>query len=158
MQASFPEKTILNRAFGGSTLSDLLRHFDRIIVPYNPKQIVVYCGENDLAAGKTVASTVADFKTFFKKTRKAKRGVPFLYVAMKPSPSRWKLWPQYRQGNRQIKRFLFWRRKARYVDMADLMIDPATGRPWPHIFKADSLHMNHQGYVCLLYTSPIPRD
>ena len=31
--------------------------------------------------------------------------------------------------------------------MADLMIDPATGRPWPHIFKADSLHMNHQGYV-----------
>lgn len=147
LQASFPEKVILNRAFGGSTFSDLLRHFDRIIVPYQPKQIVVYCGENDIAAGKSVANTVADFKTFFKKTRRAKRGVPFLYVAMKPSPARWELWPRYQQGNRQIKRFLFWRGKTRFVSMADLMTDPGTHRPRPEIFKADSLHMNHRGYV-----------
>ncbi|MBL7727787.1 MAG: hypothetical protein JNM68_08880, partial [Dinghuibacter sp.] len=46
----FPGKTIINRGFGGSSLTDLIRYAGDVIVPYNPKQIVIYCGENDFAA------------------------------------------------------------------------------------------------------------
>src|SRR5687768_1288423 len=52
LQKSFPGKKIINRGFGGSGLSNLNKYADRIIYPYKPKQVVIYSGENDIAAGK----------------------------------------------------------------------------------------------------------
>src|SRR5258706_12550116 len=49
LKESFPGYAILNRAFGGSTLEDQLFYFKEIVPKYHPKQIVIYCGENDLA-------------------------------------------------------------------------------------------------------------
>src|SRR5437867_1345584 len=45
----FPKHTIINRGFGGSTLPDVIRYKEDIIYPYKPKQVVIYCGENDFA-------------------------------------------------------------------------------------------------------------
>ena len=47
VQDAFPGYTIINRGFGGSALPDLIRYTNDIIVPYKPKQIVIYCGDND---------------------------------------------------------------------------------------------------------------
>src|SRR6476619_4605039 len=49
VQDYFRGYTIINRGFGGSSLEDVIRYADVIIFPYNPRQIVIYCGENDLA-------------------------------------------------------------------------------------------------------------
>ena len=46
----FPNYTIINRGFGGSALPDVIRYEQDIIFPYHPKQIVIYCGENDGAS------------------------------------------------------------------------------------------------------------
>src|ERR1700688_1161761 len=46
----FPGYTIINRGFGGSSLPDVIRYADDIIIPYHPKQVVVYCGDNDFAS------------------------------------------------------------------------------------------------------------
>lgn len=56
MQEDFPGYSIVNRGFGGSSLPDVIRYADDIIFPYNPKQIVIYCGENDLASSDTVTA------------------------------------------------------------------------------------------------------
>ena len=40
--------------FGGSTLVDVIRYSYHVILPYHPKQVVIYCGENDLAYAETV--------------------------------------------------------------------------------------------------------
>ncbi|HEY4151233.1 MAG TPA: G-D-S-L family lipolytic protein, partial [Chitinophagaceae bacterium] len=45
----FPGYPIVNRGFGGSTLPDVIRYAYDIILPYHPKQVIIYCGENDLA-------------------------------------------------------------------------------------------------------------
>src|SRR5919108_5385362 len=45
MQEYFPGHTVINRGFGGSSLSDVIRYADQIIYPYQPKQVVIYCGE-----------------------------------------------------------------------------------------------------------------
>src|ERR1700761_1934486 len=50
LQSYFPGYTIINRGFGGSTLPDVIRYANDIIFPYHPKEIVIYCGENDFAA------------------------------------------------------------------------------------------------------------
>src|SRR5580692_8032994 len=50
VQSYFPTHPILNRAFGGSTLPDVIRYVNDIVFPYQPKQVVLYCGENDFAS------------------------------------------------------------------------------------------------------------
>ena len=75
VQDYFPGYTIVNRGFGGSTLLDQIRYADDIIFPYQPKQIVIYCGENDLASSDTVtAAMVVDrFRQLFQIIREKPR-------------------------------------------------------------------------------------
>src|SRR5205085_12445340 len=49
VQGYFPNYTIINRGFGGSALPDLIRYENDVIFKYDPKEIVMYCGENDIA-------------------------------------------------------------------------------------------------------------
>ncbi|MBC7893437.1 MAG: hypothetical protein H7Y12_14570, partial [Sphingobacteriaceae bacterium] len=143
----FPGKPILNRGFGGSELSDALHFADRVILAYTPKQVVIYAGENDLAIGnKNAVDVYRLFVQLFGKLRRAQPALPIAYVAIKPSPSRWKLKPEMDQANRLIRRYLRRQRNAAFIDVVPVMLDPATARPKPGIFKSDSLHMNAEGY------------
>src|SRR5262249_7672496 len=58
VQSYFPGYTIINRGFGGSTLPDVIRYAGEIIFPYHPKEIVIYCGDNDLASSDSVSATM----------------------------------------------------------------------------------------------------
>src|SRR6478609_4359532 len=82
VQAYFPGYKIINRGFGGSSLPDVIRYADDIIFPYQPKQIVIYCGENDLASSDTVtAQMVFDrFKELYQMIRE-KTNVPVAFVS-----------------------------------------------------------------------------
>src|SRR6476620_3305379 len=86
----FPGYTIINRGFGGSTLVDVIRYTYDVILPYQPKQVVIYCGENDLAASDTVtaAEVVQRFKTLYAIIRQNLPNAVVDFVSMKPSPSR----------------------------------------------------------------------
>jgi lysophospholipase L1-like esterase len=65
----FPDKKIINRGFGGSRLTDLNDFADDLLAPYQPKQIIIYCGENDFADNHQLkAQVVVDrYKAFIKK-------------------------------------------------------------------------------------------
>ena len=58
------EYQTINRGFGGSQTEDAIYYFDRMVVPYQPKLILFYEGDNDLAAGKSVESVYQDYLTF----------------------------------------------------------------------------------------------
>src|SRR5258708_14339638 len=90
VQDYFPGYTIINRGFGGSSLPDVIRYANDIIFPYHPKQIVIYCGENDLAASDTVTGEMVfrRFTTLFNLIRKKLPNVPVVFISLKPSPSR----------------------------------------------------------------------
>ena len=87
----FPAVPVINRGFGGSELSDSVFYADRIAIPYRPRLIVVYAGDNDLARGKTPAIVHGDFRAFCAKIHAALPQTRILFVAIKPSPSREKL-------------------------------------------------------------------
>ena len=143
---AFPGKRVLNRAYGGSGLGNLIRDY-KVFTAYRPKQIVVYCGENDLAGGKTPAYKVfEDFKKFFGLLRKDLPMTEILYCAMKPSPSRWHLRAKYEFGNQLIKEFLSKQIRADYASCWDAMLGP-DGRPEESLFVSDMLHMNPKGYA-----------
>ena len=147
VQDYFPGYTIVNRGFGGSTLLDEIFYVNDIVFPYQPKQIIIYCGENDLASSDTVsAAMVLDrFKQLFQMIRD-KTEAPISYISMKPSPSRRHLFPKMREGNQLIKDFLTTQKNTAFIDVHQKMLD-STGEPMPEIFLDDSLHMNAKGYA-----------
>src|SRR3954465_39602 len=147
VQKDFPGYRIINRGFGGSSLPDVIRYQDDIIYPYKPKQVVIYCGENDLAASDTVsAGTVVNrFRQLFTSIRKHLPNVPIVFVSIKPSPSRQHLMPKMDSANKMVLKFLKQYRQTAFVDVYHKMLNP-DGTPKQEIFRDDKLHMNPKGY------------
>ena len=147
VQEYFPDVKVINRGFGGSELSDAIRYANDIIIPYHPRQIVIYSGENDLAYSDTITPAIVlrRFETLFTIIRSALPMVPIVYISIKPSPSRQKLMPEMVEANRLIKNYLQSKKKAVFVDVYHKMLT-ANGKPMPDIFVEDNLHMNAKGY------------
>lgn len=147
VQSYFPGYTIINRGFGGSSLPDVIRYANDIIFPYNPKEIVIYCGENDFAGDETIdAETVFDrFKTLYGLIRKKLPTIPVIYISIKPSPSRRQYWTKMIAANKMIKDYISTQSHTSFVDVFNLMLNDYN-QPKPEIFLSDSLHMNANGY------------
>ena len=147
VQDYFPGYTIVNRGFGGSTLLDEIFYVNDIVFPYQPKQIIIYCGENDLASSETVSAAMVleRFKQLFQMIRN-KTEAPIAYISMKPSPSRRHLFTKMREGNQLIKDFLATQKNTAFIDVHQKMLD-TNGEPLPELFLDDSLHMNAKGYA-----------
>lgn len=148
VQDYFPGYPIINRGFGGSTLPDVIRYAGDVIYPYQPKQVVIYCGENDLASSDTVSSAtvIGRVKTLVGMIRQHLGNVPVLFVSLKPSPSRSRLFPKMKEVNAAVKSFLAADKNGAFADVYSQMLD-ASGAPMDDIFLADKLHMNAKGYA-----------
>lgn len=128
-------------------MPDVIRYAPDIIIPYNPKQVVIYCGENDFTAEGVNAEIVYDrFTTLFEIIREKLPKAHILFVSLKPSPSRLKYLPEMVRANTMVKNYLKKYRRTDYVDVYSKML-LADGTPMPDIFKADNLHMTEAGYV-----------
>lgn len=147
LQKDFPGYPIINRGFGGSTLMDLIHYHREVVVPYKPKQIIIYCGENDLASSDTVSAdnVLKRFEIFYFLVRKYYPKIPLVYISIKPSPSRKHLMPKMVEANELIKDFLKKRNHNRFVDVYHLMLTE-NGEPRAELFGDDKLHMNAAGY------------
>lgn len=148
VQNQFPGFTIVNRGFGGSSLTDQIRFANDIVFPYRPKQIVIYCGENDLAGNDTVSGQTVfhRFQFLFEMIRQKLPNVPIVFISLKPSPSRAHLFPKMKLANSLIKDWISKQKSAVFVDVYSLMLLP-NGKPMPEVFLSDSLHMNPKGYA-----------
>jgi lysophospholipase L1-like esterase len=148
VQTYFPKYVIINRGFGGSSLTDLIHYEKDIIFPYQPKQIIIYCGENDLAASDTVTAKMVykRFVQLFEMIRKHLPGIPIAFVSLKPSPSRWSLRYKVMGVNKFIKEFLSKTANDQFIDVFYPMLDK-NGLPIKEIFLEDNLHMNASGYA-----------
>jgi lysophospholipase L1-like esterase len=144
----FPGYTIINRGFGGSTIPDVTLYINDIIVPYHPKQVVIYCGDNDLASSNTItADSVLDrFKVLFDGIRAGLPGADIIYISIKPSPSRAALRQKMEQANLLIQTFLSLYSHTAFVDVFHKMLNP-DGSIMTDIFLEDNLHMNAKGYA-----------
>lgn len=145
VQNDFPGYTIINRGFGGSTLDDVIRYAGAIIYPYRPKEVVIYCGDNDLAAGKSAKKVFKRFVKLYDMIRKRLGNIDIVYVSIKPSPSRERLMPEMEKANDDIRNFIAQRSHASFVDVYHLMLNQQ-GRPIDSLFTSDKLHMNAKGY------------
>lgn len=147
VQSDFADHVIVNRGFGGSSLPHVIAYADDIVIPYRPKQVVIYCGENDFMNDTVTSEIVVDrFRQLFNQLRNALPRSEITFVSMKPSPSRQRLMPEMAAANKSIRDFLNKQRRTSYVDIWDAMLDE-NGAPRKELFLKDMLHMNEHGYA-----------
>jgi hypothetical protein len=141
-----------NRGFGGSTLLHCAYFAHRYLFPLQPKLVVIYAGENDVAYAKGMREGQLDslpllsLQQFTAHLHEALPEAHLLYISMKPSPARAKLWPRFQKGNALIQEWVKTDPRLGYIDVTTAMLD-AQGQPKAEIFKKDKLHMNEQGYA-----------
>ena len=150
----FPNETIINRGFGGSVTSDVNHYFNRIVANYEPKVIVIYEGDNDIARGKSVQSVLKDFRYFYSQVAAKLPNTTVVFIPIKPSPKRWALWPKMKQFNDQVLQMAKRDHNLRYANIVSPMMktksDNKDRQPTRiyrrELFTADDLHMNSKGY------------
>lgn len=145
----FPGYPIINRGFGGSSLTDIIHFNQETILKYKPKQIYIYCGENDIAASDTITPQIVfeRFKTLHSIIRThLGNKIPVLYVSIKPSVARWYMEEKFVAANTLIRNFINKQKHTQFLDVHSAMLD-SNGMVYKDIFIADMLHMNAKGYA-----------
>lgn len=138
--------TVIPRGFGGSTMHDLLAYADRIILPYKPRAVVIYEGDNDTAQGIAPAKIAATFGELVAKIHGALPEARLYVLAIKPSIKRWNMWPRMLQANRLIAEQCAKDKRLTFVDVGAPMLGE-DGQPRKDLFKPDDLHMTEKGYA-----------
>jgi lysophospholipase L1-like esterase len=145
MAERFPGKTVINRGFGGSHMSDVNHFVTETVAKYAARAVVLYAGDNDIAAGKPPAQVLRDYRTFVEKVRSAQPDVDIYFIAIKPSLARWTLWPSAAAANDLIRVYSSTQPRLHYIDVVPPMLG-ADGKPRPDLFIEDGLHMTPAGY------------
>ncbi len=150
LRTDFPKHNVINRGFGGSRLDDLVFFAPNVVLPYKPKMIVVYSGENDIEAKESAENALEDFKAFIAFRDKNLPGTPIVFISMKPSILRWSIWPEMKRANELIKNEAARRKNVKFVDISAKMLGPNGEKPPADIFLADGLHLNAKGYAIII--------
>jgi lysophospholipase L1-like esterase len=142
---SFPGLPVINRGFGGSQIGDAVHFARRLVTKHRPRMVVFYAGDNDIAAGKTPEKVAADFQAFVKLVHQELPKTRIVFLAVKPSLARWKLYEKQKQANALVEAYCRKGERLRYVDLVKPMLgDDVT--PRAELFVKDGLHLSAKGY------------
>jgi lysophospholipase L1-like esterase len=138
--------TIIPRGFGGSTMEDALYWIDRVAITYAPRAVVVYEGDNDTGRYQVPPAKIAEqFVAMVKKIHTALPKTRVYVIGIKPSVSRWEVWPVSVKANELLKAYADKEDLVEYIDVAKTMLQP-DGHVMTDIFVEDNLHLNPKGY------------
>ncbi|HTE40139.1 MAG TPA: GDSL-type esterase/lipase family protein [Steroidobacteraceae bacterium] len=142
---------VLDRGFGGSQIHDSTFHVRRLVVPFKPRAIVFYGGENDIAGilwspRKTAAQARDAFKKFCLAVHAELPLVHIYVIAIKPPKRRIAHWPALQEANRLLREFCATDERLHYIDVVTPMLDEA-GNPRVEVYRWDGLHYNERGYA-----------
>lgn len=145
---------VINRGFGGSQIAHVNEYASRIIIPYRPRAVVLYAGDNDLSWpwSETPEQVSGDFKEFAEIIHAKLPEAWIYYISIKPSISRWSNWQRFQETNELIKAEIRTQPRAQFIEVDAAMLD-SQGNPRAELFRWDGLHMNAKGYA--VWTSVI---
>lgn len=146
LYADFPSMDVLNLGFGGSTLAACVWFFERIMMYYKPKALVVYAGDNDLGDGRHPEEIFIFFQQLMVKTAHLFGEIPCYFISLKPSLTRWHMADQFSYTNNLIESEIIkldgnWK----FIDIYKKMLNKS-GQPEREYFHDDGLHLSEKGY------------
>lgn len=141
----FPGMTAFVTGINGGRVVDLIRCTPTPVLAAAPAAVVLYAGENDIAAGTTPAMAARQVTGLIHLLRRQHPGLRIYLLSVKPSPARWLDWPQMLAFNQRLQRLAASQTQSRYIDLSSAMLG-RNGRPRPELFMADGVHLNRTGY------------
>ncbi len=147
LRESFPElgPQAINRGFGGSLAADSTRYADRVVIPYKPRMVVFYAGDNDVEANHTPAQIAGDFTAFERKVHAALPTTEIVFISIKPSIRRFPWIEQIKGANALVREYCATHPHLTFVDIVPQMLGP-DGKPRKELLVEDGLHMTPAGY------------
>jgi lysophospholipase L1-like esterase len=144
---SFPElgRRAINRGFGGSLAADSTRYAERIVIPYKPRIVVFYAGDNDVEANHTPEQIAGDFAAFERTVHAALPATEIIFISIKPSVRRWAWIEQITSANALVRQYCASHPHLSFVDIVPRMLG-ADGKPRQELLLDDGLHMTPAGY------------
>lgn len=141
----FPDLTIINRGLWGSALIDTVRLVDRIVIPYAPRLVVVYAGDNEIDAGFTSEDVAIQFERLIKAVHSKLPQTRIVVIGIKPSPQRWLTIDRARVANEAIRTLCSRDDRVAFLDVDGVMLG-FDEKPRKELFLDDGLHLSAQGY------------
>lgn len=141
----FPDLPVINRGFGGSEMADTAHFAPRTVLPYQPRIVVLYPGENDIARGVAPEAVAAGFERFVRTVRGALPQTRILVIGLKPTPARWRFNDQMLETNRRLREIAGRHEGITYISVEKAMLGPDR-QPRPDLFIQDGQHMTEAGY------------
>jgi len=137
---------VLNRAFGGSRTWEVLYYADKIVLPYEPKIIVYYCGSNDVGSGASAAEVAANFGAFADKVAARLPDTRIFFVSINKAPEKEHLWKVVDEANSRIRDSAKRNKRLGFIDVNPVLFD-AAGKPRLELYREDGLHFRPAAYA-----------
>mmetsp|Transcript_54867 Transcript_54867/g.145446 ORF Transcript_54867/g.145446 Transcript_54867/m.145446 type:complete len:387 (+) Transcript_54867:169-1329(+) len=138
-----------NVGVGGATCADTSSSLASQLAVFSPATLLVVCGENDLAYGRSVNRAFRDFKAVVSLAQGA--GVRVLTIGTKPEPSTSNLHDEYRQYDSLVQQHASSLASTGSGDPAPLVVIDSyasfqdMGNP-RSLYASDRLHLSASGY------------
>ena len=137
--------SVIPRGFGGSAMADVLHFVDRIVIPYGPRAVVIYEGDNDTGRFRVPPATIASELEQIIAAVHAELPETRVYVmSVKPSLARQAVWDKAQEANALYREVAAADDRVHYMDVATPFLK-ADGTVMDDIFIDDGLHLNEKG-------------
>jgi hypothetical protein len=142
--AALAPLTVIPRGFGGSVMSDVLHHLDRVALRYKPRAILIYEGDNDTSYNIPKDTILDQLQQIVDRIHAELPDTRIYVMAVKPSILRVAVWEEALAVNEGYRALAASDPLVYYVDSATPFLT-ADGTVMDDIFVSDNLHLNDMG-------------
>lgn len=136
---------IINRAFGGSKTWEVLYYADKLVIPYQPKLVVYYCGSNDINAGLDALGIKERFQMFVEYLRIHLPQTQIYFVSINRAPQKQSKWDIVDAANDAVKQYSKLTANLEFIDVNPALFD-ASNQPRTDLFMGDRVHLKPAAY------------
>lgn len=130
---------VLNRAIAGTVTQDMLDRIGQLVLPYQPRIVVYYCGSNDISSGEDAGPIIERTKRFVQILHEKSPNTFFYYTSIHKAPEKRARWDVVEAVNREMERYSHQAQNVGYIDLNPVLFD-ARGNLRINLFLGDGLH------------------
>jgi len=130
---------VLNRAIAGTVTQDMLGRIGQLVLPYQPRIVVYYCGSNDISAGEEADPIVERTKRFIQTLHEKSPHTFFYYTSIQKAPEKRARWDVVDAVNREMERYSHQSVNVGYIDLNPVLFD-SHNNVRENLFLPDGLH------------------
>jgi lysophospholipase L1-like esterase len=130
---------VLNRAIAGTVTQDMLDRIGQLVLPYQPRIVVYYCGSNDISAGDDAGPIIERTKRYIQILHEKSPNTFFYYTSIQKAPEKRARWGVVEAVNREMERYSHQAASVGYIDLNPVLFD-SSGNLRMNLFLGDGLH------------------